>query len=173
MIDEMSALGCSDDLDWGIFNCLSHNVTVDEKLRMGQVRADDSGKITTSHQREWSSTTIRTNFSANIIRDYKDKLSNFLCKFSSLTMWYINLLQYFSNSISIEKKKRNMNLNTMCNSIPIRICIVLVSLLIILQLIPTTDASEPLGNPYHILGVSRHATLKEIRKSYKNLVKEW
>lgn len=34
-------------------------------------------------------------------------------------------------------------------------------------------ASKPLGNPYNILGVSKHASLQEIRRAYKNLAKEW
>jgi DnaJ family protein C protein 16 len=59
-----------------------------------------------------------------------------------------------------------------CNS-SITTFIILTSLIFIVQLVSLTNASEPLGNPYHILGLSRHATLKEIRKAYKQLVKEW
>ena len=49
----------------------------------------------------------------------------------------------------------------------------LTVVLIIIQSLPMVEASEPLRNPYHILGVTRHATMLDIRKAYKNLVKEW
>lgn len=45
--------------------------------------------------------------------------------------------------------------------------------LFVIQLLPLTEAGKPLGNPYQILGVTRHVTLQELRKAYKLLVKEW
>lgn len=30
-----------------------------------------------------------------------------------------------------------------------------------------------LGDPYKILGLNKHCTLQEIRKTYKQLAKEW
>ncbi|XP_011637350.1 dnaJ homolog subfamily C member 16 [Pogonomyrmex barbatus] len=51
--------------------------------------------------------------------------------------------------------------------------LLLLSLLTILQLMPSAIAGESLGDPYKILGVSRHATMQDIRKAYKHLVKEW
>lgn len=35
------------------------------------------------------------------------------------------------------------------------------------------EAVKPLGNPYAILGIGRLANVQEIRKAYKQLVKEW
>ncbi|KAF7992695.1 hypothetical protein HCN44_005039 [Aphidius gifuensis] len=54
-----------------------------------------------------------------------------------------------------------------------RLILFIFMIVLIIQLLPVTDASEPLGNPYEILGVTRHAKLQDIRKAYKNLVKEW
>lgn len=54
-----------------------------------------------------------------------------------------------------------------------RVILFILMIVLIIQLLPVTDASEPLGNPYEILGVTRHAKLPDIRKAYKNLVKEW
>ncbi|EFN79950.1 dnaJ homolog subfamily C member 16 [Harpegnathos saltator] len=51
--------------------------------------------------------------------------------------------------------------------------LLLLCLLLISQLTPSVVAVDSLGNPYKILGVSRHATLQDIRKAYKHLVKEW
>ncbi|KAL2744675.1 dnaJ subfamily C member 16 isoform X2 [Vespula maculifrons] len=50
---------------------------------------------------------------------------------------------------------------------------VLVTLFAVCELLPFTVGAEHLGNPYEILGIPRHATLRDIRKAYKNLVKEW
>lgn len=51
--------------------------------------------------------------------------------------------------------------------------LLLLLLFLITQLTPSVVAVESLGDPYKILGVSRHASLQDIRKAYKHLVKEW
>lgn len=47
----------------------------------------------------------------------------------------------------------------------------LICLAVILLVLENSSASE--FNPYRVLGVSRHASQAEIRKAYKQLVKEW
>lgn len=47
----------------------------------------------------------------------------------------------------------------------------LICLAVVLLFLGNVSASE--FNPYRVLGVSRHASQAEIRKAYKQLVKEW
>lgn len=47
----------------------------------------------------------------------------------------------------------------------------LICLAVVLLVLGNGSASE--FNPYRVLGVSRHASQAEIRKAYKQLVKEW
>lgn len=54
-----------------------------------------------------------------------------------------------------------------------RYAFLLLGLFALLQLTPSVVASDTLGDPYKILGVSKHATVQDIRKAYKHLVKEW
>lgn len=54
-----------------------------------------------------------------------------------------------------------------------RHALLLLSLLVVLQLTPSVVAGDSLGDPYKILGVSKYATVQDIRKAYKHLVKEW
>lgn len=95
------------------------------------------------------------------------KFSNTTKSCLRLTIDFLNML--FTN----EKKQSNMKLNPQLTRFFIRMSIILISLVFVMQQLPLASASERLGNPYHILGVSRHATLKEIRKAYKLLAKEW
>ncbi|KAL7306855.1 hypothetical protein TKK_0001016 [Trichogramma kaykai] len=57
------------------------------------------------------------------------------------------------------------------SSCAVRVSVLLLGLCATLQLSPVN--AEPLGNPYNILGVSRKADSKEIKRAYKNLVREW
>jgi len=54
-----------------------------------------------------------------------------------------------------------------------RYAFLLLSFFAILQLTSSVVAGDSLGDPYKILGVSKHATVQDIRKAYKHLVKEW
>ncbi|XP_012528124.1 dnaJ homolog subfamily C member 16 [Monomorium pharaonis] len=54
-----------------------------------------------------------------------------------------------------------------------RYVLLLLGLFAVVQLTPSALAGDTLGNPYKILGVSKRATIQEIRKAYKNLAKEW
>lgn len=96
-----------------------------------------------------------------------NKLSNVMGLYQRLMVDPLSML--FEN----KKKKNSMEFDTQRTGFPIKVSIILISLVFILQLLPLASASEQLGNPYHILGVSRQATLKDIRKAYKLLVKEW
>ncbi|XP_076663980.1 dnaJ homolog subfamily C member 16 l(3)80Fg isoform X2 [Andrena cerasifolii] len=49
----------------------------------------------------------------------------------------------------------------------------IVIFIVTTHLLSSVSGIESLGNPYKILGVHKRATLQEIRKAYKNLVKEW
>ncbi|XP_014209177.1 dnaJ homolog subfamily C member 16 [Copidosoma floridanum] len=99
--------------------------------------------------------------------NWQGKVSNVI------SVHVITMMNLWNVLFSSGRKQSRVHLNTMCPSFSVRVFVVLVCLVLILQSLPSADASEPLGNPYKILGVSRHATQKDIRKSYKNLVKEW
>lgn len=49
----------------------------------------------------------------------------------------------------------------------------LLWLFVVFYLCITPSLAEELGNPYKILGVSKKASIQEIRKVYKKLAKEW
>lgn len=55
----------------------------------------------------------------------------------------------------------------------VRHTFLLLSIFAVLQLTPLALAGDTLGDPYKILGVSKRATVQDIRKAYKHLVKEW
>lgn len=55
----------------------------------------------------------------------------------------------------------------------IKHALLLLSVFAALQLTLPVVAGDSLGDPYKILGVSKRATLQDIRKAYKHLVKEW
>ncbi|XP_015605119.1 dnaJ homolog subfamily C member 16 isoform X2 [Cephus cinctus] len=95
----------------------------------------------------------------------------------SENVWITSLLTVLLNCLTIVSKviKQSANLKRkMENIAPLaRLSFYLATLFIVIQLLPLTEAGEPLGNPYEVLGVSKHATLQDIRKAYKHLVKEW
>lgn len=90
----------------------------------------------------------------------------------SVCVAVITLIANFLAVMSINKKpdklKRNIN-----SAAPLTRLSMLFTVLFMFQILPLTCTTDPLGNPYEILGVTRHATLQDIRKAYKLLVKEW
>ncbi|KAK2580353.1 hypothetical protein KPH14_001249 [Odynerus spinipes] len=85
-------------------------------------------------------------------------------------MLLIDILMTF---VSINKRS-NYAVKGVKGILPLmKFSFVLVTLFAVFELLPFTVGAEPLGNPYEILGIPRHATLRDIRKAYKNLVKEW
>lgn len=93
-------------------------------------------------------------------------------KSPSVIVLRMKLVMSFLIAMLTDKRAESIT-RAQCAGFPTKMFLILVSLVFVVQLMPLAGASEPLGNPYHILGVPRHATLKQIRKSYKQLVKEW
>jgi len=93
-----------------------------------------------------------------------------------ITALRIMLLIDFLMTYASTSKRESYSDATKNNNIALlmRYAFLLLSFLIILQLTPSVVvASDSLGDPYKILGVSKHATIQDIRKAYKHLVKEW
>ncbi|XP_015179944.1 PREDICTED: dnaJ homolog subfamily C member 16 isoform X1 [Polistes dominula] len=85
-------------------------------------------------------------------------------------MLLIDILMTF---VSINKRP-NYAVKSVRGILPLmKFAFVLVTIFAVCELLPFTIGAEHLGNPYEILGIPRHATLRDIRKAYKNLVKEW
>lgn len=74
---------------------------------------------------------------------------------------------------SISKRSNNIKKKVQIIELLMRFSFFIVVFIITTHLLSSVSASESLGNPYKILGVHKRATLQEIRKAYKNLVKEW
>ncbi|XP_066588233.1 dnaJ homolog subfamily C member 16 [Prorops nasuta] len=83
------------------------------------------------------------------------------------------LIDTVMTSLSINKQFDSIKKNIE-NIVPLmRFPILLTTIFILTQLLPLTTGVDTLGNPYEILGISKRATLQDIRKAYKNRVKEW
>ncbi|CAL7950285.1 unnamed protein product [Xylocopa violacea] len=85
-------------------------------------------------------------------------------------MFPINFLKVFG---LISKQSNNINRKTDNIRLLMRFSFFIVIFIVTTYLLTSASGSETLGNPYKILGVHKRATLQEIRKAYKNLVKEW
>lgn len=57
-------------------------------------------------------------------------------------------------------------------TLPLVMCGVVVLLLVAAGTQPS-EAAQAGTDPYKILGVTKHATLQDIRRAYKQLAKEW
>lgn len=104
-------------------------------------------------------------------KDYEHSLCSKL--YSVINLYVEQIINCFNLLHKKKRKESYKGINAEWISHPTKIFVFLVSLVFILQLLPLVSASKPLGNPYKILGVSKQATIKEIRKAYLNLVKEW
>lgn len=74
---------------------------------------------------------------------------------------------------SINKRLNNINRKASYTELLMKFSFFIVIFIVTTYLLSSVSGSESLGNPYKILGVHKRATLQEIRKAYKNLVKEW
>lgn len=82
-------------------------------------------------------------------------------------------INFSRTSESVAKRSNNSNRKAIDIELLMRFSFFIVIFIVTTHLLSTVSASESLGNPYKILGVHKRATLQEIRKAYKNLVKEW
>lgn len=81
---------------------------------------------------------------------------------TNITRDFVSFRFLFVGSLSDSEKMRVL-------SKPFLSC--LICLAVVLLVLGKASASEI--NPYRVLGVSQHASQAEIRKAYKQLVKEW
>lgn len=82
-------------------------------------------------------------------------------------------INFLRTSKSIGKRSANINKKASNIESLMRFSFFIVIFVVTTHQLSAVSASESLGNPYKILGVHKRATLQEIRKAYKNLVKEW
>ncbi|XP_031828504.1 dnaJ homolog subfamily C member 16 l(3)80Fg isoform X1 [Nomia melanderi] len=82
-------------------------------------------------------------------------------------------INFLRTSKSVSKRSNNINRKVVNIELLMRFSFFIVIFIIITNLLSSAGGIESLGNPYKILGVHKRATLQEIRKAYKNLVKEW
>lgn len=84
------------------------------------------------------------------------------------------LIDFLMTSASTSKRQTGDATRTISLAPFMRYTFLLLILLVILQLTPSAVlAADILGDPYKILGISKHATVPAIRKAYKRLAKEW
>ncbi|XP_076277209.1 dnaJ homolog subfamily C member 16 l(3)80Fg [Lasioglossum baleicum] len=82
-------------------------------------------------------------------------------------------INFLRTSESVSKRSNNINRRVVNIELLMRFSFFIVIFIITTNLLSSAGGIESLGNPYKILGVHKRATLQEIRKAYKNLVKEW
>ncbi|XP_043250790.1 dnaJ homolog subfamily C member 16 [Colletes gigas] len=82
-------------------------------------------------------------------------------------------INFLRTSESVSKRSNSVNKSVDNIELLMRFSFFIVIFIITTHLLSSASGIEILGNPYKILGVHKRATLQEIRKAYKNLVKEW
>ncbi|XP_015429727.1 PREDICTED: dnaJ homolog subfamily C member 16 [Dufourea novaeangliae] len=82
-------------------------------------------------------------------------------------------INFLRTSESVGKRSCNINRRVVNIELLMRFSFFIVIFIVTTNLLSSASGIESLGNPYKILGVHKRATLQEIRKAYKNLVKEW
>lgn len=112
------------------------------------------------------------NSSEKIMSEDRMNEKNIPKSFLSSVCVAVNLIANFLAVISLNKKSEKLKRNIE-NAAPLARLSVFFTVMFIFHILPLTSADKPLGNPYEILGVKKHAALQDIRKAYKNLVKEW
>lgn len=157
-------------------NCrnIKENSTVElQKHAMKTCRVHTSCLLPQESIYIFNQTTAAVKSSTNVVFS-KNYEQCFLSKLSSSINFY---MEQMINLLSSAQKKKRIKCSEEVNARFIihskKVFVFLVSLVLILQLLPLVSATKPLGNPYKILGVSKYASIKEIRKAYLNLVKEW
>ncbi|XP_057336763.1 dnaJ homolog subfamily C member 16 [Microplitis mediator] len=106
------------------------------------------------------------------INIYKNKVK-FMSWFDILVKpQFISRINFINKSSLLKSDKYNIvNMKSIVSFL--RSLMYFTVIFIVVNILSVADASEPLRNPYEVLGVTRHATIQDIRKAYKNLVKEW
>ena len=111
------------------------------------------------------------NWPCNVFKLWICSKSKFSFKSENIrTLRSKKIIIHFYNILNKCIRQKN---SSKMNTDPLRLGVILLTFLFILQMLSSICVAEPLGNPYHILGITRHASLKDIRKAYKNLAKEW
>ncbi|XP_076249530.1 dnaJ homolog subfamily C member 16 l(3)80Fg [Calliopsis andreniformis] len=82
-------------------------------------------------------------------------------------------INFLRTSKSVSKRSSNIDRRVVNVESLMRFSFFIAIFIVTTYLLTSVDGIESLGNPYKILGVHKRATLQEIRKAYKNLVKEW
>ncbi|XP_063974734.1 dnaJ homolog subfamily C member 16 [Diachasmimorpha longicaudata] len=114
---------------------------------------------------------LHSNSSQESSRKHNHEERNFVCNCQIEMSKLMLLMNFLKNLLLVCKRSNDFARESVA---PImRLSLTMTLILVIIQLLPMASATQPLGNPYQILGVHRRSTFQDIKKAYKNLVKEW
>ena len=82
-------------------------------------------------------------------------------------------INFLRTSKAVSRRSNNIDRRVVNIDLFMRFSFFIAIFIVTTYLLSSVSGIESLGNPYKILGVHKRATLQEIRKAYKNLVKEW